>query len=60
MHLSGMSNAGVTCKTSGTPLPPTVGKSRNRVYCGGVCRNVAYLDGRGVAPVVKRHDGSRT
>ena len=55
-----MSNAGVTCKTSGTPLPPTVGKSRNRVYCGGVCRNVAYLDGRGVAPVVKRHDGSRT
>jgi hypothetical protein len=42
-----MSNARVTCKTCGRPLPPKSGKGRNRVYCGDACRNVAYLERRG-------------
>lgn len=42
-----MSNARVTCKNCGRPLPPKAGKGRNRVYCGDACRNVAYLERRG-------------
>lgn len=47
LHLRGLSNARVTCKTWGRPLPPKTGKGRNRVYCGDACRNVAYLERRG-------------
>jgi hypothetical protein len=49
VHLKGMSNARVTCKTCGCPLPQRTGKGRRRVYCGDACRNVAYLQRRGDA-----------
>lgn len=46
-HLRGTSNPRVTCKTWGRPLPPKMGKGRNRVYCGDACRSAAYLERRG-------------